>query len=87
MGKPGRRILASAGCDGSWETVYLDEVAVCPRDRGVPGLGQDVLVVLRVDEHAETQAVLCFPFCEILLRIGLFFLHPQNGLKIDSFDL
>lgn len=66
---------------------YLYEVVVGPRDGGVPGPRQDVLVVLRVDEHTQAQVLLHLPPAEVLLRVSLLLLHPQDRLKIDPFDL
>lgn len=66
---------------------YLYEVGVCPRDGGVPGLGQDVLVILGVDKHAEAQVLLDLPVREVLLGAGLVLFHPQNCLKVDPSDL
>lgn len=60
---------------------------VSPWDGGISGLGQDVLVALGVDEHAQPQALLHVLPREVLLGTGLFFLHPQDRLKIDPFDL
>jgi hypothetical protein len=65
----------------------LYEVVVCAWDSRISGLGQNVLVVLGVDEHAETQAVLHLPLRHILLGAGLLLLHSQNCLKVDAFDL
>ena len=62
-------------------------MVVCAWNGGVPGLGQDVPVVLGVDQHAETQVVLHFPLREVLLGIGLFFLYSEDCLKIDPFHL
>lgn len=66
---------------------YLYEVVVSPWDGGIPGTRQDVLVVLGVDEHAQAQVLLHLPPAEVLLRVGLLLLHPQDRLKIDPFDL
>lgn len=68
-------------------TACLYEVVVRTRDGGVSGLGQNVLVVLGVDKHAETQAILHFPLCDILFGTGFLLLHSQNSLEVDPFDL
>lgn len=65
----------------------LYEMVVRTWDSGIPGFGQNILVVLGIDKHAEAQAILYFPLCDILLGTGLLFLHSQNRLKVDSLDL
>ena len=68
----------------------LDEVWVSPGHGGVPGLGEDVLVVLGVDEHAQSQIVLrlpppghILPFPPVLLIL----LNSEHRLHIHPLHL
>lgn len=68
----------------------LDEVMVRSRHRGVPWFGQDVLVVLRVNEHAQSQVILHFLWPGLVLPLPstlLVILHSQHCLHIHSFHL
>lgn len=85
-----RSFTGEAGVYRCLQVFDLDEMMVCSRHCGVSWFCQDILVVLRVNEHAQPQVVLhllllglVLPFPSILLIL----LHSQHRLHVDSFHL
>lgn len=54
---------------------------------GVPRLGQDILVVLGVDQHTEPQVILHLPPGHVPLRVLLILLHAENGFHVNTLHL
>lgn len=63
---------------------------VCSWHCGVSWFSQNILVVLRVNEHAQTQIILHFLLSRLVLplpSILFVFLHSQHCLYINTFYL
>ena len=66
-----------------WAETDLDEVVIGTGHGGVSGSGEDVLVVLGVDEHAEAQVLLRWvPVGSILVFQSLISVYPQHCFNI-----